>query len=103
MPSTFELQRRLENAMKSAQQSGDQLQYMRRSRRGNPQEWNETQDRYDDCKQEIHDLRQALYRMPGGDDAIEAAYSQFLRWKDAYSRGGGWNGVCQEDESDWLH
>jgi hypothetical protein len=107
--ATYDLQRQLESAMKGAQQSGDRLEHIRHDRGSifdrstKAQAWNDTQDEYDEYKQRVYDLKQQLYRMPDGKTAVESAYRQFLFWKDAYRRGGGWNGICTEDDSDWLY
>lgn len=107
--STYDLQRQLESAMKGAQQSGDRLEYLRRNpgsifnRAAKAQEWNSTQDEYDRYKQRVYDLKQTLYRMPDGKAAVESAYQHFLYWKESYRRGGGWNGICTDDDSDWLY
>lgn len=107
--STYDLQIQLERAMKGAQQTRDQLESIRRQpmslfrRSEQAQAFNEVQDEYDDYKQQVYDLKQRLYRMTDGETAVKSAYQHFLLWKETYRRGGGWNGICMEDDSDWLY
>ena len=107
--SIYDLQLQLERAMKSAQQTRDQLEGIRRQpmsifrRSEQAQAFNEVQDEYDGYKQRVYNLKQRLYRMNDGKTAVEAAYKHFLFWKEVYQKGGGWNGICMEDDSDWLY
>ena len=107
--STIDLQLELERAMKGAQQTRDQLESIRRQsmsifrRHEQAQAFNEAQDEYDDYKRQVYDLKQRLYRMTDGKTAVESAYKHFLFWKETYRKGGGWNGICMEDDSDWLY
>lgn len=107
--STIDLQLQLERAMKRAQGTRDQLESIRRQsmsifrRHEQAQAFNQVQDEYDDCKQQVYDLKQRLYRLADGRSAVESAYQHFLLWKETYRRGGGWNGICIDDDSDWLY
>ena len=107
--STYDLQLQLERAMKRAQQTRDQLESIRRQpmsifrRSEQAQAFNEAQDEYDDYKRQVYDLKQRLYRMTDGKNVVESAYQHFLLWKETYRKGGGWNGICMEDDSDWLY
>lgn len=107
--STITLQLELERAMKHAQQTLDQLEGIKQQplslfRRGEQaQAFNSVQDEYEECKQQIYALKQRLYRLPDGRPAAEDAYRHFLLWKESYRRSGGWNGVCTDNDSDWLY
>ena len=107
--STIDLQLELERAMKGAQGTRDQLESIRRQpmslfrRHEQAQAFNEVQDEYDAYKQQVYELKQRLYRLTDGKSAVESAYRHFLLWKETYRRGGGWNGICVEDDSDWLY